>query len=221
MWWHEYWGAIIIAIIALPIISIIGFAIWMRRREMDDLEVGSKCWDVFVKLISALTVIVAGAAVFGKYIDQKEASEARSIEQKRLQRMSGHLEFLQKEYDRKRRLLREAARVASRLTNSDPPAQSDLVRFDELYFADLIGVETLQGKVEAAMVCFRRKLKENDPSKGLAISGCPQHDTLHLYSLDLSNAVKYEVKKLETEICIFREKIYNTFPEEKLNKCPG
>ena len=35
------------------------------------------------------------------------------------------------------------------------PAAIDVRRFDELYDADLIGVEQLQGPVEAAMVRFR------------------------------------------------------------------
>ena len=46
--------------------------------------------------------------------------------------------------------------LAARLANATSPAAADLRRFDELYDADLIGVEQLHGEVESQMVEFRK-----------------------------------------------------------------
>ena len=73
--WQQYWWVILVGIIIVPLICITAFSLWLRRRSDVDLEKGVKCWDVFVKLISALTIVVSGAMLFGKYIDQQRVLE--------------------------------------------------------------------------------------------------------------------------------------------------
>jgi hypothetical protein len=58
-----------------------------------------------------------------------------------------------------RKLFDEAKVLAARIANAKAPAAVDVRRFDELYDADLIGVEQPGGDVEKAMVRFRRKLR--------------------------------------------------------------
>jgi membrane-bound ClpP family serine protease len=66
---------VLVGILVLPFVSIAVFGYWLRRRSDVTLEMGTKCWDTFIKLISAFTVIVSGAMLFGKYIDQQEAMQ--------------------------------------------------------------------------------------------------------------------------------------------------
>lgn len=73
MWWHQHLSAILMGILAIPIVASILFALWLRGREKVDLETGSKCWDAFSKVIGAFTVIVTGAMLFGEYIEQRGA----------------------------------------------------------------------------------------------------------------------------------------------------
>ena len=81
--------------------------------------------------------------------------------------------------------MNEAKTVAAGIASTLIPDQSILIRFDELYYADLIGVEELFGDVERAMVEFRKKLKK--------LPGADPAKTLYDLSLDLSGAVEREV----------------------------
>ena len=198
MFWHEYWWSLLIGIIVLPLVSLVAFGLWLRGRPNLNLEVGTKCWDAFIKLISAFTIIVSGAMLFGKYIDQQEQLQATKIEQMDREFALREAEFLRQQlifdterHQRQRALLTEAKNLAARIASMENPEPSSLTRFEELYFADLIGVEKLSGEVEAAMVQFRRKLK-----------GPPGAVEKGLYdlSLDLSRAVELELKESQEGI---------------------
>jgi hypothetical protein len=135
--------------------------------------------------------------LFGKYIDQQGALQIKRGEQSKREIVLQEAEFLRKKlefetrrHERKDELLKEAARLAARIANVSEPHENDLIRFDELYFADLIGVEKRLGPVESAMVCFSRKLKGQPPE------GCPQKELPDL-SLSLSRAVREELKESE------------------------
>jgi hypothetical protein len=195
MWWHEYWLIILLALLALPLISIAAFARWMSRQPNVNIESGAKCWDVFVKLISAFTVVVSGAMLFGKYIDQQGQLQSRQATQEHRELNLRKAEFLRQKllfdterHQKKRLLLEEAKTVAAQIANTDSPVQESLKRFDELYFAALIGVEKLNGPVEEAMVRFRRQLKREAESPST---------TLPQLALELSTACETELRESE------------------------
>ena len=192
-WWREQWWLILFAILALPVVAAAVFAWWLQRHPKVDLDTGAKCWDAFIKLVSAFTVIVSGAMLFGKYIDQQidaqRKSEARSVRELNLKEaefLKQKLEFDREHHQRKRLLFDEAKTVAARLAREEQPSDESIRRFDELYLAALIGVEKVGGPVEFAMVQFEEKLR-NRP-------GAPS-ESLHRLALELSAACEEELKE--------------------------
>lgn len=198
MFWREYWGAVLIAILVLPIASAFGFWLWIRRHPGVDLEIGAKCWDVFIKLVGALTVIVSGAMLFGKYIDERAIAAAAAAAQSSRELALREAEFLRQKlafetqrHEKRVKLLGEAKTLAARIASSSRPDQAAIARLNELYQADLIGVEQLHGPVEAAMVRFRRKLRNEQP--------VPEQP-LETLSLELSTAVESELAESESAL---------------------
>lgn len=193
--WVDYWWIILSVILVLPLIAIAAFSWWLRRRTDVDLENGVKCWDVFVKLVSALTIVVSGAMIFGKYIDQQKLLEGDKSEQQRRELDFKKAEFLRQKlqfdterHQRKRTLFDEVKGLAAKLANADTPDKVTITRFDEMYHASLIGVEKVAGPVETAMVRFRRKLK--------GLSEAPE-DSLDQLALQISTACETELKESE------------------------
>lgn len=216
MWWHEHWWTVLIAILILPVICMAVFAWWMNRRQNLDIEKGVKCWDVFIKLISAFTVIVSGAMLFGKYIDQQEQVQQQRVVQEQKTLNLRKAEFLRQKllfdterHQRKRTLFDEAKTLAARIANTDSPDTESLKRFDELYFAALIGVEKLHGPVESAMIAFRRKLR-NEP-------GAPE-ENLERLALRLSTACETELKESEDLLLAQHKEIADLVTETTANR---
>jgi hypothetical protein len=85
----------------------------------------------------------------------------------------------------------EAKLIATRLATSKSPTEIDAKRFEELYWADLIGVEQRGGPVEAAMVQFRHKLRGE--------AAAPP-DPIELLSLNLGLACETELKTSEDNL---------------------
>src|SRR5215203_5485494 len=184
--WHDYWWMIMSVILGVPLISIAVFSWWLRRRPDIDVEKGVKCWDVFVKLVSALTIVASGAMIFGKYIDQQRLFEVDKSEQQRRELDFKKAEFVRQKlqfdtdrHKRKETLFDEVKIIAAKLANSDTPDKETIIRFEEMYHGSLIGVEKAGGPVESAMVQFRRKLK--------GLPGAPD-EGLDQLSLQLSSA---------------------------------
>ncbi len=198
MFWHDYWWMVLVGILLLPVVGVVLFGAWLGRRPGIDLETGTRCWETFVKLVSAFTVIVSGAMLFGKYIDQQGALErsrqvefARELALREAEFLEQKLSFDTSRHDRASALLREAKQVAARIASLDAPDPTLLTRFDELYFADLIGAEQPGGAVERAMVRYRRKLH--------GLEGAPP-DSLYELSLQLSRAVELELRASESSL---------------------
>jgi hypothetical protein len=197
-WFQDYWWTLLLAVLALPIVAIGLFARWLQTMVALGFDDKIKSWDVFVKLVSALTVVASGAVLIGKYFDQRE-QVAR--QQERRGQQEGNLraaEFLRQKltfdterHQRRRTLLNEAKVVAARLANARVPAAEDVRRFDELYDADLIGVEQLNGPVEAAMVRFRKRLR------GEVVDPQEPFDQL---ALQLAHACETELKASEDDL---------------------
>lgn len=204
--WHEYWNLILLAILVIPLVGVAAFGLWLRKRADIDLEKGVKCWDVFIKLVSALTIVVSGAMVFGRYIDQQQMVESQKIGQqkaveggkieqqkreldvKKAEFLRQKLQFDTERHQRRRALFEEAKTIAARLANADNTDRVIMLRFDEMYHATLIGVEEPGGEVEKAMVRFRNKLRR--------VSDAPE-DSLDQLSLQLSVACERELKTSE------------------------
>ena len=188
-WFQHYWWAVLLVILASPVAAAMAFASWLKRQPGLQLDAGVKCWDVFIKVISAFTVIVSGVVLMGKYVDQQDHAERQRASQEQKETNLRTAEFLRQvlifdtEAHQKRGMLfAEAKKIASRLANARSPAAADIQRFDELYDADLIGIEGRT--VEAAMVRFRRKLR-NDPNA--------PGESLERLALELSTACKEEL----------------------------
>ncbi len=193
--WREYWLTILVAILAIPLLCVVAFGFWLKRRPDMDVEKATKCWEVFIKLISALTVVASGAMLFGKYIDQQEAFEHARIEQQKQESNLKKAEFLRQKlqfdmerHQRKRILFDEVKVLAAGLANTDTPDKASISRFEEMYHGALIGVEKPSGLVEAAMFRFRKKFEK--------LHGAPEDD-LEQLSLQLSAACEEELKESE------------------------
>lgn len=193
MFWNDYWWVVLVGVLVLPLLCVLGFGYWLRRRGDISLELGVKCWETFIKLISAFTVIVSGAMLFGKYIDQqgalqsgrqKEIAREQSLREAEFLRQK--LNFDTEQHNRSRTLLTEAKNLAARLASMKMRDEKLVTRFEELYYADLIGVEKLHGDVERAMVRYRKKLKK--------LPDAPD-GSLYDLSLELSKAVETELKE--------------------------
>ena len=197
MLWHEHWWSVLIGILILPLLFTVAFGLWLRRQPDVSFEVGTKCWDAFIKLISAFTIIVSGAMLFGKYINQQNELQATKAEQLDRELALREADYLRQQilfdtdrHTRKLKLLTEAKTLAARIESMKEPDQLSLTRFDELYHSDLIGVEEYHGDVEKAMVGFREKLVDKGKIK-------KDSDKL---TIELSTAVENELKKSEGEI---------------------
>jgi hypothetical protein len=189
--WQQYWWLILLGIIIVPLICITAFSLWLRQRPDVDLDKGVKCWDIFVKLISALTIVVSGAMIFGKYIDQQRVLEGDRVQQQRRELDLKNAEFLRQKlqfdterHQRKRTLFDEVKGLAAKLASTETPDKAVTSRFEEMYYASLIGIEQLNGPVEHAMVRFRQKLK-----------GLPGAPEASLDQLSLSTACEIEAKE--------------------------
>jgi len=196
--WHEYWLVILVAILTIPLFCVVAFGLWLKKRQDIDLEAGTKCWDVFIKLISALTIVASGAMLFGKYIDQQYLQQQRDSNLKKAEFLRQKLQFDSDRHQRKRALFDEVKGLGARLANTDQPDKASVRRFEEMYFGALIGVEELHGPVETAMVRFRNKLKRS-PS-------APE-DSLEQLSLQLSKACEEELKSSEDSLVKQHEQI--------------
>lgn len=195
MWWHEHWLIILLGLLALPVISVAAFAWWMSRQPNLNVEDGVKCWDIFVKLISAFTIVVSGVMLFGKYIDQqgqlqlqKATQEQKELDLQKAEFLRQKLLFDTERHQRKRALYNEAKKLAAQIANMESPDRDSLKRFDEFYFADLVGVEKLAGPVEVAMVRFRKKVHAEIDSP---------NESLRQLALELSTACETELRESE------------------------
>ena len=176
----------------MPIVGVVAFARWLGTKPNLAFDEKIKSWDVFVKLVSALTVVASGAVLIGKYVDQREEAdrqqalrETRESNFRTAEFLRQRLAFDTERHQRRRKLFDEAKVLAARLANTKTPTAIDVRRFDELYDADLIGVEQLQGSVEAAMVRFRSKLRGD--------ADAPK-DHIDLLALELAHACETEMR---------------------------
>ena len=193
MIWETYWTVILASIILVPSLCVAIFAYWIKTYSSATGEIAAKYWDVFVKLISAFMVIFSGAMLFGKYIDQQQSIEAakhgqvlREIALQEAEYLKQKLAFDTRKHDKRNVLLSQAKQVASRLASQQPADPALELRFEELYYADLIGIEQKGGPVERAMIGFRKELK-----------GTADEEQLKQLSLNLSRAVTTELKSSE------------------------
>lgn len=181
--WLNYWWLLLLILIGISIAIVFAFASWMRTRPDIDLQTGAKCWDTFVKLISAFTAIAAGSLVVVKYFDQRAQTEEQQIRFEQAKAVQQRLMFEVEEHRRRELFFAEAAQTAARIAflsalfkengntitnegDSKTELYKSLLRFEELYHADLIGLEGVG--VAKAMICFRnskRMVELNDAIK--------------------------------------------------------
>ncbi len=205
MWWYDHWWVVLAAILAFPMAFVALFAWWLRRHPNMNVENGVKCWEVFVKLVSAFTVIVTGAFLFGRYIDQQDGlhkqaqlHERRELNLQKATFLRQKLQFDTDRQQRKRSLFSEASTLAAQLANRGANDRQARNRFDELYYAALIGLEEANGPVERAMIEFRNKLENESSSPEISFGQL---------SLRLSTACNVELEKSEAALFAQHEAI--------------
>src|SRR5690349_21496788 len=71
-WFQDYWWILLVGVLLIPVTGVTFFSRWLRTRAELAFDDKLKAWDVFIKLVSALTVIGSGAVFIGKYFDQRE-----------------------------------------------------------------------------------------------------------------------------------------------------
>jgi len=220
MQWHNYWDFILVGILLVPIVACVVFKLWLSCRKKMTLTEGAECWESFTKLISAFTVIFTGAMLVGKHIEQQSVSETnKRIGQLELVKegiksryreqtlqmaksVEREIDSLKKRNERNRILLTEASRAAATISiaieNSETPDNEIYIRFMELYWADLIGVEGKE--VFDAMVKFEMRLRNR--GEYLLVP-------LNYFALALSHAVENQLKEEDFEILKLRSKVNN------------
>jgi hypothetical protein len=201
----QYWWLLFAALIILPLIASALFARWIRRRGNLSVTDAAKCWDVFLKFLSAMTAICAGAFVFAKYVDQRIETDRNAQVLHEVDYQKQRLEREEQRQKAREVLFGEAKLVAAKLATATDVSLASPVRqrFEELYWASLIGVEQKGGDVSGAMVAFRN-----------AMNGGGGGADLHQLSLQLSNACEIELKNGEAEIEGIRKEIKNLYAKK-------
>jgi hypothetical protein len=165
--WRTWAISLVLVIAYLVTIGVVmwWFARWIGRSATLKEEERAKRWELFLKGIGSLTIIVAGLAAFLRYIDQRE----RELDQQVFEQAQKTREFNLEIYGRstdlaqaKRVLLNEAADLAATLAtleNLDVPEGSIAWnRFERLYHGQLALYENKP--VEMAMIDFRDAMRK-------------------------------------------------------------
>jgi hypothetical protein len=176
-----------------------------------------KAWEVFVSMTSAITALVGGVLLIGKYIDEQAAQEANRQEQAKQELRFKHAEALrlqvaalQQRHDRKRKSYDEAKKVAQELAGLDEKAVDQVKggpkrqQFEQMYWADLIGVEDRH--VESAMIRLRKHLEQWVATGKKPLGGDYETD-VNQAALKLSQACERDVQALEDTINTLNEQI--------------
>jgi glutamate synthase domain-containing protein 1 len=212
------WYLILLIVALIPAVGIAGFARWIGRRTELKFEEKAKAWEVFVSMTSALTALVGGVLLIGKYIDEQAAQEANRQEQakqelkfKNAEALRLQVTALQQKHDHKRKVYDEAKKVAQELVGLGEESvdqlkvgQAKRQQFEQLYWADLIGVEDKH--VESAMVRLRKHF-EKWVATGKKPAGGNYETDVNQAALKLSEACETDVQNLEDTITKLSEEI--------------
>lgn len=212
------WTFVLTAPVALAFV----FWIWMSRQPGLQFEQRTKAWETFVKCVSAYTTIAAGVLIIGKFVFEQQNSLKQEYALKAYELQQKEMEFERERHAKRVKLLNEAASVAATIaTQKHASAIADqyradkelIKRFNQLWFADLIGIEERRGDVEKKMVEFREMLygqfgqaDQNIIDKISAIltreekaKKAPE-GSIEKIAIELSVAVDKEIKKSEENL---------------------
>lgn len=156
-------AAVVVVLFVLVIASAWHFRRWLAARETISTSDQIKCWEIYIKAVSTLAVVVAGLMAFLRYIDQRNME----LNQQRMQAAQTEREFNIKLYGQsattdaaKRVLLNEASDLAATLATleslDEPVGAIARNRFERLYHGQLVLYEG--GDVETAMIDVRDAL---------------------------------------------------------------
>jgi len=220
------WYVILLVVALIPVVCILGFARWIARRPELKFEEKTKAWEVFVSMTSTMTALIGGVLLVGKYFDEQAVLERSRRDQAEQELNFRHAEALrvqlaalQQKHDRKRKGYDEAKKVTQELAGLDDKSveqikigQPKRQQFEQLYWADLIGVEDKH--VEAAMVRLRRQF-EDWVTTGKKPEGSDYETNVYKASLKLSKACEEDVQALEDQIKALSEQIAALSPLPK------
>src|SRR5260370_34363558 len=154
------WFIIVLVIALVPSMCIVGFARWIGRQKEIKFEEKVKAWQVFVSLTSAMTALVGGGLLTGKYVAEQTRLEGERLDQskrelnfKKAESLRQEIAYWQQKQDQKRKLYDEVEKLATHLAELKEVDQikksPERSQFEQMYWAQLIGVEGPE--VEAAM----------------------------------------------------------------------
>ena len=132
-WFQNYWWVLLVGVLLIPVAAITFFSRWLRTRAALAFDDKVKAWDVFIKLVSALTVVGTGAVLIGKYFDQREQLAHREGQRATQESNLRTAEFLRQKlafdterHQRRRKLFDEAKVTAARLATANSRARLTL-----------------------------------------------------------------------------------------------
>ena len=166
--------AVGISVLAIVLIATWRFGHWLRSQTDITTQDKIGSWEIFIKLIGGVGIIIGAIFTVWQYLDQRE----RELVQRRM-------EFDQQVYDHKSKVYDEAIMAVSSLANattlSEPTTQQNLKTFWDLYWGKMVRHENIA--VETCMVQLARALKDWEEG-GTKPSQLPQ------LSLSLAHAIR-------------------------------
>jgi hypothetical protein len=194
-----FWIAALSATAIVPLAASGGFACWLKRRSDISFDDKTKAWQTFISLLSAMTAIIGGLLMVGKYFEEQLALERTRVEHAEKEQLLQQISRLEPRLEQKRKLYQDASKAAITLVRLEPTEidkvgkSIDRLQFEQLYFGSLIGVESPD--VESLMVDVREHLETWTKTRQK-----PEPAMLERAVLDLSIACDQDVKLDDAKI---------------------
>lgn len=192
----------LVPILGVSALATYLFGRWINSHSGMTGEIQIKSWEVFGKNITVLVGIISGTLLLVKYLDEKNIAENQMVCEKKI-------EFKQKQvatelvrHNEYKLHLGRARTVAAQIANSRATPQSEkvpgklLLKFDTLYYADLIGIEG--SKVASSMINYRNQLEKADVIAT---------NKFHALTLRLSESVKEELEDSKKKLDEIRKEL--------------
>ena len=211
---------VVILLLALAGLFTWWFYRWIQTRLAFSTSERINCWDIFIKAMSTLAVLVAGSMAFLRYMDQREMELSHQEMQAAQTAREFNIQIYGKSGDRiaaKRVLLNEAADLAATLAALDrldsPDGKIARNRLERLYHGQLVLYES--DPVTEAMINFRDALlkwerngkrpegllpEDRTGSLSVLTLNKKNSDFMKQLALQLAYACRDELKQLEGSI---------------------
>ena len=174
----------------VPLLCLAAFARWIKSQSSLPYDDKVRSWEAFIKLLSAMTVVVAGVFTFLQYFEQRRYETDQKEREFEQQLGQQQIEFAQEQFNRKSATYGEAIKNASIIATSRSleDASDAIAKFHELYWGQMVQYEGRE--VEAAMVRFSRALEQLQGAPELQPDATRE---LRILSLGIATACRDEL----------------------------